>query len=536
MSVTISDLLKLPSLRNAQVIAGRQGLCRIVTSVSVLEYAEPSFLQEELFENNAFYGSEIVITAFANIKDNVDAQCANIIRLNEAGEVGLILYYVGVLLKQVDPRLIALCDELGFTLICMPKNRMDLRYSEAICEIMETIYQDQSSHAALTAELLERISHLPPHQRTIDTILKMLSDRLHISLLLAGESGGILNAVAWPRTSLDELTRELASMPLPPPDAEPVRTKLLGGSWLLRLTVTAAGRPMSLLILDSSPKRPEPSLILQIGETVQLAVNLWGSNHDQVAATELVRAILQDEPLKMRRLAEIFHVDVASIHHMWILHGEEPSDYSRLHMAILPVTRLAREHTSVVLCDLYETDLLLFMDGPASLADSQELCDSLEELLKQLEIHAVITRCFPLADTAQVRAAFLSNRENLSLARRIFPGRKHYTLDEIQFARSCGELLKAGEQALETATAVLLPLKEAKDGRELLHTLEVFLLDCSGSVTQTARLLFLHPNTVKYRVKRLCDLFGRRIDKLPASMDFYRAAALMRLLEQRQQT
>ena len=113
MSVTVADLLKLPSLRNAKVVAGKQGLNRIVTSVSVLEYAEPSFLQDELFQNIEFFGSEIVITAFANIRDNVEAQCANIIRLNEAGEVGLILYYVGILLDKIDSRLIRLADSLG---------------------------------------------------------------------------------------------------------------------------------------------------------------------------------------------------------------------------------------------------------------------------------------------------------------------------------------------------------------------------------------------------------------------------------------
>ena len=184
MSVTVADLLKLPSLRNAEVVAGKQGLNRIVTSVSVLEYAEPSFLQDELFQNIEFFGSEIVITAFADIRDNVEAQCANIIRLNEAGEVGLILYYVGILLDKIDPRLIRLADSLGFILICMPKGRLDLRYSEAICDIMGEIYQDQTSNAAFTADILERITHLPVHQRTVDTVFKMLSDRLHLSLFL----------------------------------------------------------------------------------------------------------------------------------------------------------------------------------------------------------------------------------------------------------------------------------------------------------------------------------------------------------------
>lgn len=277
MSVTVADLLKLPSLRNARVIAGKEGLGRIVTSVSVLEYADPTALLDELFNNNEFFGSEIVITSFANIRDNVEAQCANILRLNEVGEVGLILYYVGCLMERVDPKLIALADQLGFTLICMPEGRMDLRYSEAIGDIMEAIYRDQSSHAALTSELLERISHLPVHQRTVDTIFKMLSDRLHLSLILTIENGAVLNAISWPRTDLDDLLQALPGLVLPTPDAEPRLLPLLGGTWLSHLRLTAGERPMNLLVFDSAEGKPEAATLSQIRETVQLAVNLWSS-------------------------------------------------------------------------------------------------------------------------------------------------------------------------------------------------------------------------------------------------------------------
>lgn len=131
MAVTVADLLKLPSLRNAEVVAGKGGLQKIVSSISVLESVDPEVLNDALFHNDEFNGSEIVITSFINIKDDVELQCRNIRRHAEGGEVGLILYYVGVFMKDIDPRLIALANQLDFTLICMPRNRMDLRYSES---------------------------------------------------------------------------------------------------------------------------------------------------------------------------------------------------------------------------------------------------------------------------------------------------------------------------------------------------------------------------------------------------------------------
>ena len=44
MSVTVADLLKLPSLRQAKVIGGAKGLGKTVSSISVLESVDPGVL------------------------------------------------------------------------------------------------------------------------------------------------------------------------------------------------------------------------------------------------------------------------------------------------------------------------------------------------------------------------------------------------------------------------------------------------------------------------------------------------------------
>ena len=72
MSVTVSDLLKLPSLRQARVIGGAGGLKKVVSSISVLESTDPGVLINEVFHHNKYSGSEIVITGFLNCVNDVD--------------------------------------------------------------------------------------------------------------------------------------------------------------------------------------------------------------------------------------------------------------------------------------------------------------------------------------------------------------------------------------------------------------------------------------------------------------------------------
>lgn len=49
MSVTVADLLKLPSLRQAKVIGGAKGLGKTVSSISVLESVDPGVLVQRYF-------------------------------------------------------------------------------------------------------------------------------------------------------------------------------------------------------------------------------------------------------------------------------------------------------------------------------------------------------------------------------------------------------------------------------------------------------------------------------------------------------
>ncbi|MDP9241154.1 MAG: helix-turn-helix domain-containing protein, partial [Actinomycetota bacterium] len=44
-------------------------------------------------------------------------------------------------------------------------------------------------------------------------------------------------------------------------------------------------------------------------------------------------------------------------------------------------------------------------------------------------------------------------------------------------------------------------------GSSLLATLTAYL-DCGGTLEGTARALFVHPNTVRYRLKRITDVCG----------------------------
>ena len=120
MSITVADVMKLPSMYGSEILAGHNGLNNPVESITVLEYGKLSDTLDALFSNTQFSGNELLISSFANIQDDVKAQCENIRRYHATGASGIILFYVRIILPKIDPDVLDCCNELDFALICMP--------------------------------------------------------------------------------------------------------------------------------------------------------------------------------------------------------------------------------------------------------------------------------------------------------------------------------------------------------------------------------------------------------------------------------
>lgn len=397
--MTISELLLLPSLRSATVLAGHRGLTKNATGVSVLEYAGNNRV---VLEKKSFSESDLVLTSFSAIPEDYPAQCESLRALHQSGEAALILYYVGIFLPAVDKSLVAVSNELDFPLICMPFYRPDLRYSEVIGEVSEAIVRQRQ--------------------------------------------------------------RETEAM--------------------------------------------------------------WQGRNKETAFSVLVSAILRDEPLKMRRLAEVFHVNVAAINGMWVLRGEG-RNWQKPALELLQT--MLDIHCSLVLADEYDGYVVAFFDA------AQLPSDLGGELMRQLVAGGVsltMCECRNLMTTTDVRSAYLLSRKYHSTCRQLWPKSRRFNQQELLFAESLDDVIAEGEAAIYRVLSVLNPIRRERDGEDLLETLASYFLDCDSSVTKTSAELFLHKNTIKHRLGRMTELMGYPVTKQPERFTIYKALSLRRILGQ----
>lgn len=527
MSVTVSDLMKLPSLQRAHVMGGAGGLNKVVSSVSVLESTDPSVLVNEIFPSDKYNGGEIVITGFLNCLYDVDKQCSNMRRLIEGGEVGLVLYYVGIYLPRVDERLIEMANEHDFVLICMPEGQGHLRYSDFISDVMECICRDRANNASLVSDILARISSAPHAQQTVGTALDMLSTELGCSAVLSTHEGSILNISTWPR-GMDDPVRESVESAAPLTtgrtyldspllhDAElfsmPIKSDL---AQPLQLTLIKVGASLSAQLAD------------QAADIVRICVNIWGRQHGEVAIHELMRAILQDEPLKMRRLADIFHVDVAALHELWMLCS---ADAYKLEERIPNLIALTKPCTEIAIGAIFEEMPVMCLSTPHCLKETDTAMQDVLNCAREVCPDAVLMRLGALANTTDCRKAYLKTLDNLDDAKRIYPAKSIFLEGELDLAAYCRKRISEGEAAALRRTLPLSALRSDREYQDLINTTCVYLLDCDSSITRTAEALFLHKNTIKYRLQRIGDLLGFRLGKMPETIELYRSAAIYRLL------
>lgn len=153
MSITVYDCLKLPSLHSGNLIAGKNGLDRIVSSVSVVE------IPEARQKIKVFNPNELSLSAFYAIKDTPAEQCTAIKYLSEAGVVALVLFYVGKIIPEIAPEVVKTADSLSMPLIVIEDNQV--KYSDIITDVMTAIVQNQMVSNDFVTTTKNRLVQIP---------------------------------------------------------------------------------------------------------------------------------------------------------------------------------------------------------------------------------------------------------------------------------------------------------------------------------------------------------------------------------------
>ncbi len=107
-------------------------------------------------------------------------------------------------------------------------------------------------------------------------------------------------------------------------------------------------------------------------------------------------------------------------------------------------------------------------------------------------------------------SAFQIINETEPFIQLIFPQKRDFSKYELALASDCVNISLKGGQVKKNYLDLLKPLKSAGEtkAKQLLDTLESFVLDAGLNTAKTSRIMDIHTNTVQYRLKRIKEILG----------------------------
>ena len=520
MSVKLSELLTLPSLKEAQVITGQNQLDSRVTSLSFLEVSDMAYFEKNIHIPYEYFGGELVITSLFSVKEDIEKQCETIRHLHSLGEVGMLLYYVGIVLPELSEQVIDVANELDFVIIQMPKNNFSLRYNEAIIEIMAELLKQKPTDNIVN-EVLEKASSLPVHMQSVDMTLKILADFLRTNILLTNKNEEVINQIKWPRNSTMKIEPFLKNLKLV--DGHKVHKEEF--SVFYKEIVHKDNGRLSLYLVKEHELLTQEECE-QAVEVVRVALNLWGEKHGEMSEFALVQAILNDESEKMFRLASQLSIDVKAIGMMWLVQLDTVTHVKEIREEL--IAHVSKNYQTY-LVQIIKKEIVVLV-GNHRHSDSE--LDLGKQFVQTSQFYEEITSmviCPRMRHTADVRHTYQLINEVAVHLPSIFPNRIHFSLSEIRQVQKAIQIIQSGDTRVEDVLLIVEPILK---NQEYLTTLSIFLLDAQADFQRCSELLFVHKNTVKYRIKKISELVGYEVTRFSESYECSLACMIYRLVSQ----
>jgi len=536
MALTVADCLKLPSLYGSEVLAGQAGLSGTVEYITVLEANKVSDIANEFLRKN-----ELTISSLIAVKDNVDEQCALIRHLHAHGEVGLILFHANIFMSHLDQRFLETADELDFPIIRTPDDRLELKYSDVIYEVMEAILQDNLRQSYFVTNMLERISGLQNGAHDIDTVLSLLATELKCPLMLTDR---MFRPIAYGAGTgshyfdPEEIAAAFKS-------ADPV---FISAATFLKLpagdkTLTVYCHPihveqhirLNLITIDPAAGIL-PSLLEQAAEVIRLFMGIWHYDYDKDTEKYLIKAILEGDILAKNRLAKELHIDVGAICNLWVLLDRLPihvNEAEAVHTRELAVAKLfLQEHGQLILAGMFQERVTAFLNLPSGEKQLEDLPQMFMDTLGETAANTILVVCNNIENPNAIKSAYQLMEKTLNAAKLVYPHKKIFNQQDLAFVERCQNVIVSGEDSLRSYAKILDPLRRIdEEGDDLLTLLMTMMLDTQMNTAETATLLFLHRNTIYYRLRHIKQVLGYDPFVMPAMNNIYTALAIERLLK-----
>jgi len=565
MGIRLDRLIELPPLRATEVLAGATGLQREIERVTVLESPDIA---------DWISGGELVLTNtfLFQAQPGTDARLIEAVADRGAGALGIKL---GRYITSLSAEALRYADEMSFPVLKLPyemawADMINVTLTELLNEKSALLERSENIHTQFTTCVLQG--------RGLDGIASTLNNLTGMPLIITDRNLDTL-AAAGPEAATDALidqTEVLLEMAredhflndLAGPPENGIRRSILGAASYLVVPIRVHGRREGYILLAERTGKP-------LGRYDIIAVQ----HARTLASIEFLkrRAVLEverrfgsdfvldlisgrfDSMEAIKRRASYFNLNLSTPHALLLAELDEAASHSvRTASTVQTKTEaVEREEAAQVLRDnlLMAVNQYLRRSGkggaampvgnrliilvPVRPGASREEVKRLamqtgENLIQTVSsgtegpkatLSIGVGRFDPAIE--RLPQAYRQAREALEVGCSIWGRGRVYHFDDLGVLRLLTESDRT--EASSFVNDILGPLAEydERHGSQLLDTLEAFLAT-NGNLSQAARRLIVHVNTLKYRLRKIQEITGRSFEDADSRMDAQLALRIVR--------
>ncbi|MFD0697059.1 PucR family transcriptional regulator [Paenibacillus sp. GCM10027628] len=508
MHLTIREALTIYPLTEAKLVAGKQGETRIVKSVNVMDAPDIADWTKS--------GEMLFTTAFA-MKDSPQETVNLLRKLNERGAAGLGIK-LGRFWTELPQIVVEEADRLHFPIIEMP---FQFTFSDQMNALFNAEYRRNTQLLQSVLEKQKKLMQFGLKQDDIVAMFQLISGIIGYPMAILDAKGQILyNTSAW---SNDQLQQNW-------PWKRRAGWVHAGKDRAYRVALVQQDDEQlgSLLVMPDAVllANVEEGLFQQAADILAFHMGFTFRSHIEASAlrdlqNNLLRYLEKGAPLEeFMELAQTRGMNLFTGAYQCVLAKiKRDSDCSSIEES--PVGKL-KELKQYMESHPKSTNLranhFVLKDQLLSIYTAIQTEGFPEEELSQLLAkYAGDAAC--LEETGEVafyvspvkskpialKEAYLECVETQRLASRLGLPDRVLHFETIEFAHLFQHV--SSDVMEDYCTKILRPLleKDAEYSQEMIRTLEVFIRN-DGQVSEAAKQLFIHRNTVTYRLEKISDL------------------------------
>lgn len=524
--ITVREALELPELHNLEVLAGEGGLDRELRNVTVLEVPDPMFWIKE---------GDLLLTAFYGLRGDTSAQ--PLLARRVAHLASGICFNPGPGIT-LSPELLEVADEVALPVLKMPG---DMPYAKVISCVLQAILNRQayllSRSTEISSMMIKAILNGAEAKEIVCTLARLVKSPvalLDASLNLVAddpysEGGGSIIEEGLPRLlGLDVFKKKRQ------PEESPIFVSLNVRGQEVRVGIQVVMIKSSvygyLTAWEALKRFDEVDSYAISHASTAIALDFIGKISMAEQRQKMVSDLCEDllsgnfprEESVLKR-GEVLALDVSRLNMVVVVRAGAPEGHIIEHLKAGGLhgesNGFVAEVRSIVESRFPDCLISNRSDGIVIALGAGQYPECKRAVLALAsEVRAVCQRFLGKKDVlvgvggvarslGDLPLSYSQARAAIKVAQCLADGRTEVAFDDMGVYR----LLWGIPYTPEVRRYVEMVLPRAGECEaNVLDTLEVYL-ECQKSVSKASRRLYVHPNTVKYRVKKAREFWGDRI-------------------------